>query len=194
MKKGFRLFAVVVLLFGILFLASSQSAWAGNLIHPSSGTVQGQDQAALQGHDRGHDRDREPGSVKPPPVVVPPIKKPGTYSVGGVCVLKVERLSDKVSLHALLQSFNVLDRHPKDIGRYLAGVCTITYVKEGRGTTNLLPADGSVKICFAPVPKKDSKIYVYAGRNWTALDTKLENGLLCADASKAGKYILASKP
>ncbi len=191
MKKGIRLIAVVVLLLGILALASSQSAWAGNLIHPSSGASQGQIQAALQGHDRGHDRDRRPGSVRPPPVIIP-VTGPGTFSVGGVCVLKVERLSDKVSLHALLQPFSVLEKHPREDSRYLAGVCTITYIKHGEGTTNLAPADGSVKICFAPIPKKDSKIYVYAGRSWIALDTKLENGLLCANASKAGKYVLAT--
>jgi hypothetical protein len=188
MNKGLRILIATLLLVSILLLARDHIAWAGNLDSQSTGILQSQNQSAFQGDDR----DREPGSVKPPPVVVPPITKPGTYSVGGVCVLVVERLAANVSVQASLQSFKVLEKHPKEIGRYLSGVCSVAYVKDGKGIPRLAPADGSVKICFARVPKKHSKIYVYDGKHWIGLDTKVEGGLVCADASRSGKYVLVS--
>lgn len=189
MDKNLRMFIAAALLIGILFLARNQMAWAGDLpVQNQSGPAQNQERAGLA------DLNAQPGTVKPPPAVVPPITSPGTYSVGGICTLQVEQLADTVSLHALLLPFSTLHNKPDEIERYLAGVCSLNYVKSGKGLTDLAPEDGAVKICFAAIPNVTNKIFVYDDHTWTALDTTVENGLACATASKTGKYVLSSQP
>jgi len=185
MNKGFRIIVAGLLLLGILFLARNQIAWAGNSPTANNAVGQSQEQPALL------NANPDPGTVKPPPVVVPPITKPGTYPVGGVCTLYVEQLVDTDSLHAKLLPFDVLNGRPQDTSRYLAGVCDLAYHVSGKLVPELPPADGTVKICFAALPNITSKIYVYADKTWTALDTTFENGMECAIASKTGRYILA---
>lgn len=188
MNKGIRFIIVGILLMGVLFLAGNQIASAGNLPWQSSVVVQGQSASVLL------DPNNRPGTVKPPPVVVPPITKPGTYSVGGVCTLYVEQLAENVNLYAKLLPFDVLNKRPDNISRYLAGVCDLTYHVSGKPAANLTPDEGTVKICFAALPKIKSKIYVYDNKAWTALDTTLDETtkLECAVASKTGRYILAA--
>ncbi|MBI1856459.1 MAG: hypothetical protein HYR93_11440 [Chloroflexi bacterium] len=188
MNKAIRIGVAILVLAGILFLARNNIAWAGNAPDVINRAGQSQDQSA------GLEANANPGSVKPPPVVAPPITKPGTYPVGGVCTVYVEQLADTVSLFAKLLPFDVLKNKPQDTSRYLAGVCDLTYHVSGKPAPEIAPADGNVKICFAALPNIAGKIYVYDGRVWTALETVLEsdNKLACAVAGKTGKYVLAA--
>lgn len=92
MSKTVRIVIAAIFLIGILLLARNQMAWAGYSaeqnrtdlaqVQPTAGV------AALK---------PDPGTVKPPPVVVPPINEPGTYSAGGVCTVIVESISDPLT-------------------------------------------------------------------------------------------------
>jgi hypothetical protein len=187
MNKTVRIILAGLLLLGIVFLARNGIASAGaGMAEPKAQAVQSRPQSG------GLFTDIEPGSVKPPPVVVPPVTGPGTYSVGGVCTVQVAQLASSVTLHAVLVPFSTLGKHPQDVGRYLAGVCQLNYTKAGAGITDLAPADGSVTVCFAALPNTTTKIYVFDGKTWTALTTTLNNGLECAAASKTGRYVLAA--
>ena len=189
MGKGLRILIAVVFLIGLLLLARGQLAWAGGLsAWNSAGVAQN---PAASGMAVPNAR---PGTVKPPPVVAPPISGPGTYSLGGVCTVIVERLDPTVSVHAVLLPFSSVGQQPKDVARFLAGVCQVNYVKAGAGLADLTAADGSVKICFAAIPTATNKVYVYVDKTWTALDTTVEDGLACASASKSGRYVLTSVP
>jgi hypothetical protein len=189
MGKGLRIAVAVIFVLGILLLARGQMAWAGGLpLLGAGGFAQGPSASGLAAPNPA------PGTVRPPPVVAPPIGGPGTYSVGGVCTLKVDFLAPDVSVHAGLLPFASVGEPPSDVQRYLAGVCQVNYVKAGEGLTDLTGADGSVTICFASVPGTTDKIYVYADHTWTALDTTVADGLACAPATKTGRYVLTSVP
>lgn len=188
MSKTIRLIIAGLLLLGILLLAGNQIATAGNLLWQNTTVVQGQSASAA------FDPANKPGTVKPPPVVVPPINAPGNYSVGGVCTLLVKQLASDVDLHANLLPFNVLKSKPTNDTRYLAGVCNLDYHLSGKPLAELTSEEGTVQICFAQVPNSTSKIYVFDGETWTALDTTLNNGLECALAAKTGKYVLVTQP
>ena len=188
MGKGLRIGVAIIFVLGVLLLARGQMAWAGGLPVWNSGAV-GQNPAAANAVAPD-----APGTVKPPPVVVPPISGAGTYSVGGVCTIEVISLAADVSVHAVLLPLNTVGKQPDEVARLLAGVCQVNYVKSGAGLTDLAPADGSVKICFSAIPTTTDKIYVYADKTWTALDTTVENGLACAFATKTGRYVLTSLP
>ena len=188
MGKIIRWTIAGILLLGILLLAGNQIAAAGNLPWQNNTTVQGQSASAAL------DPANKPGTVKPPPVVVPPITSPGNYSVGGVCTLLVEQLSADVTLHANLLPFNVLNGKPTTSTRYLAGVCNLAYHLSGQPLPDLTSQLGTVQICFAQVPNTTSQIYVFDGETWTALDTTLNNGLECSLATKTGKYVLVTQP
>ena len=186
MNKGVRILIAAILFLGILFLAGNQIASAGNLPW-QTGIVALRQNALAQANPNNR-----PGTVKPPRVVLPPITTPGTFSVGGVCTLVVGHLATNVTVSAHLMSLNVLNNRPKDISRYLAGVCDVTFSKSGKPVSGISSGDGSVKICFAVLPNVQSKIYFYDGKTWTALDTTVQNGLDCTNANSTGRYVLAA--
>ena len=186
MKKGIRIIVASLLLVGILFLARNQIAWAGNAPVVNNAAGHGQNQPIVQ-----QDVNADPGSVKPPPVVAPPITKAGTYPVGGVATLYVDQIADNVSIHAKLLPFAVLEGLPPGTSRYLAGVVDLTFRVDGKPVADVTSGQASVQICFAALPNITGKIYVYANNTWTALDTTLENGLVCAPASQTGQYVMA---
>jgi hypothetical protein len=190
MSKALRFFLAAILLIAVLLLARSELASAVNGPDQRSGAaVPAQSDFALA------DAKGRPGSVKPPPVVVPPINDPGTYSAGGLCTVIVQSIAEPMSLHVNLLPFSTLHNRPQETERYLAGVCLLTYVKRGAGvTTDIVPADAVVKVCFAAIPNSTNKIYVYDDKTWYALDTTTENGLACATAMKTGKYVLVKMP
>jgi len=189
MGKSLRIFMALVFVVGLLLLAQGQMAWAGGLpAWDSAAVVRNPRTSSLAVPNPN------PGTVKPPPVVVPPISVPGTYSLGGVCTVIVERLDPTVGVHPVLLPFSSVGPQPEDVARFLAGVCQVNYVKAGAGLADLTSADGSVKICFADIPTATNKIYVYVDKTWTALDTTVEDGLACASASKSGRYVLTSLP
>ena len=179
MSKSLRIIAAMAVVLAILLLARSPMAWAQNPLSRDP-RVSSQPQPA----------DRDAGTVKPPPVVVPPVNAPGTYSVGGVCTFIVTEMADAVSLHANLLPYATLGQRPDNISSYVAGVCQATFVKSGVGLTDLAAADGVVKVCFATVPNTTTKIYVYDNKTWTALETTVDGGLTCAPAQQTGKYVL----
>jgi hypothetical protein len=159
MNKGLRILLAALLLMGILLLARDHPAWAGN------STAQN-NQVALQGSDQlvTLNGGREPGSVKPPPIVV----------------------------RGELLGYDSLKERPKDNARYLAGVCHLTYSRGGLIIAVLKPADGNVRICFAALPKIDGKIRIFDERAWTILDTILDHATNCAPAQMTGKYVLTT--
>lgn len=138
----------------------------------------------------------QPGTVKPPPVVVPPVTGPGTYSVGGICTFRVITLAGTISLHADVLPFSTLGTKPENIAGYVAGVCRATYVEKTAGVMDVVGAsDGQIEVCFAAIPNTTVKIYVYVDKTktWTALETTVQNGLACAPAQRTGKYVLVTE-
>ncbi len=191
MSKALRFIVAAILLISILLLARSELASAGMLPGQKSGAaVPAQSDFALA-NAKGN-----PGTVKPPPVVVPPINAPGTYSAGGVCTVIVESIAQPMSLHVNLLPFSTVQDRPKETDRYRAGVCQLVFVKSGKGVTDVTPADAVVKICFAAIPNETDKIWVYVWetKTWTALETTVQNGLACAPATLTGRYVLAKMP
>lgn len=188
MNKTVRILIAVALLATILFLGRDQIARAGAaLVGPKSDTMPAQDRPASLFADR------DPGSVKPPPVVAPPITGSGTYSVGGICTFRVIELASDVTLHADVLPYATLGIRPQNIASYLAGVCRAIYTKVGAGVIDLTGSDGQVEICFAAIPNATGKLYVYNDKAWTALDTTTEAGLACAPAQQTGKYVLVTE-
>jgi hypothetical protein len=187
MNKGLRILLAALLLMGILLLARDHPAWAGN------STAQN-NQVALQGSDQlvTLNGGREPGSVKPPPIVVIIIPRTGGTSIGGVCIVYVDRLAEDINLRGELLGYDSLKERPKDNARYLAGVCHLTYSRGGLIIAVLKPADGNVRICFAALPKIDGKIRIFDERAWTILDTILDHATNCAPAQMTGKYVLTT--
>jgi hypothetical protein len=171
-------------------LAQSQLASAGQRASQQSSAAQSQGDLAPAGA-RG-----EPGTVKPPPVVVPPINAPGTYSAGGVCTVIVQSISDPTSLHVNLLPFDTVRDRPQETERYRAGVCQLVFVKNGQGVTDVTAVDAVVKVCFAAIPNETNQIYVYVWQTqtWFALETTVENGLACAPATKTGRYVMMQMP
>ncbi len=189
MSKAVRFVVAAILLFTIVLLAGSQLASAGKLPLFSPPAPRGAGVSAMAADKKN------PGTVKPPPVVVPPINEPGTYSAGGVCTVIVESIAEPMSLHVNLLPFSTVHNPPQEIQRYLAGVCQLTFVKRGAGVTpDVLPADAVVTICFAAIPNTTAKIYVYDDHSWFPIDTTVKDGMACASATKSGKYVLAQLP
>lgn len=186
MNKGIRIIVASLLLAGILFLARNRIAWAGNAPVANNAAVQGQNQPIVQ-----QDVNADPGSVKPPPVVAPPITKAGTYPVGGVATLNVNLIAANVSIDAKLLPLAALKNSPDNTSRILAGVVDLTFRVDGKPVADVTSGQASAQICFAALPNITAKIYVYANNTWTALDTTLENGLVCAPASQTGQYVMA---
>lgn len=188
MNKTVRILIAVALLAAILYLGQAGiTRMVAALVSPKSETLPGQDLTA------GLFADDDPGSVKPPPVVVLPITGPGTYSVGGVCTFRVIELASDVTLHANLLPYATLGIRPQTISGYLAGVCRATYTKIGEGVIDLTESDGRVDVCFAAIPDTTEKLYVYNDKTWTALDTTIEGGLACGPAQQSGKYVLVTE-
>jgi FecR protein len=145
-----------------------------------------------------------PGTVKVPPVVVPPFGAPGTYALGGVCTFRIiKALDNGFTMTADLLPFESLGTKPDQIISYIAGVCRAIYDQTGVGVIPDLGTHGQVEICFAGVPNTNGVIYVYnpyqtatgpaKGETYTPLDTKPDGGLLCAPAQQTGKYFLADQ-
>lgn len=188
MSKGVRIVIGLIFLIGLALLARNQLALAGSLPAQSAGSV-----AQSRGVSAQADIYAQRGSVKPPPVVVPPIHTPGTYSAGGVCTVIVDSIAPDVGLHVILLPFSTVHNRPSEIKRYLAGVCNLTFVEAGKGVTDVTPADATVKVCFAAIPNTSNTIYIYDDKTWFPLVTTVQNGLACAPATKTGKYLLTDR-
>jgi hypothetical protein len=145
------------------------------------------------------------GTVLPPSFAFT-ITESGAYAVGGVCSIIVEYnvpgLSDKIHVEENIEiSANV--PYPDNEGLlYLPG-CHVYHYKENKLVTDVTPAEGSWKICFASIPNKETTIYYYYAKDdepksavpdWSPLETTIENGLACAPlADQTGVYAPTGK-
>ncbi len=187
MKQKIQFLIAVVMSIGVIFLASNRVAWANGMPAKESQVLQDPQRsvAAVAA---------APGSVRPPSIApIIPVTG-GVYSIGGVCVLELKNMSAEIKLDAELLALDVLEETPKEFTRYLAGVCSLAYQKSGELITDLVLADGNAEICFAALPQTPSQIYVYDDTTWFVLETVLKDGMMCADASKTGKYVLNEIP
>lgn len=204
MKKA-KLFGVALLLvLGVLILAQSGVAWANNLPDQNSQVENSEEQSVVAGqgndnddNDNDHDDDEDDdhhGTVRPPHKLIV-IRKSGTYSIGGFCTMTV-KLNAK-DVFAVVNIARPLPRHlPKGVHAVQPG-CRVTYFESKRLIDELTPQMGNAKICFAAIPKKETTIYFYdvyaATPAWTALTTKVEKGIACAEGNASGIYIATFK-
>ena len=190
MEKYIRIFIAIVVVVCLVLLAKSQAAWAAN---PTDDTDQSSlaqlgPSVSLDKHDpcdkdKGKDKKKcEGGSVLPPDDDIKVCQR-GDYSVGGVATLDVKNLRGNGCLMAHTQ-----DSDPS-LGQLPAGTSTI--VSDVVALT--LPAKGgNLKICFAVPPGKQAKIYSSEAGSWTAVKTRVKNGVACAEVKKSGNFGLFS--
>ncbi len=199
--KKVKLFGIALLLvLGVLFLAQSRVAWANNLSGQDSQVENNEEQSVVAGQDNDNgddddeDEDDDDGTVKPPRKIVV-IKKSGKYSIGGFCTMTVELKADDVMAVAYIER-PLPRRLPEGVHAVRQG-CRVTYYESKTRIDELTPELGSAKICFAATPKKEMTLYFYdvyaATPIWTALETKVEKGIACADGNGSGIYIATFK-
>jgi hypothetical protein len=140
------------------------------------------------------------GTVKPPPSPVI-ITEDGKYSVGGICTIQVEGLSDEYGLKAYAISRERLGPLPTEAIRILSGTCYIQY-QERTPNVNLMQLPGgvgNVTVCFAHIPpNKQGQVYSYdlVDKVWTRLATFVEKitpsnrDIACAPAMQSKAYAL----
>ena len=184
MSKVIRYIGAAILLLGILFLAGNQIVTASNLPWENSIVVESQNTSAMLASNQ------HKGTVIAPPIELPLITAPGSYSLGGVCTLLVAQLQPDVTLHAALLPLNSLAKKPANTTSYLAGDCALKFQLSGNVLHVLTSDEGSVQICFAQVPNIIGQIYVLDGRTWAAVTTTLTNGIECGTADETGDYVL----
>ena len=196
MKLIIRLFIVLVLVAAIAVLAGGKAAWAGPKLGDGLAPQQVVSNApALQKPD--------PGSVKPPPAEVT-ICEDGVHSVGGVATLEVTNLADGYCIVANLRNHAFAVGHiPQNAGKALAHLTLLRVFYHGKLVSELPEEDGQSRICYAVPPGKTGKLYLYdfygprfkrpGSRDWTALDTAVDNGTACAAAQDTGAYALLGK-
>jgi hypothetical protein len=190
MKKASRFAIALLLLLGIFFLAQGRVAWADYLFEQDPLAQNNQARSGAIAHD---DIDRR-GTVKPPPPDAN-IRESGRYSMGGFCTLTVTFNVDGVSAMAYVEH-PLLQPLPAGVHAVQQG-CRVTYY-ESDIRIDELPSDmGSATICFAAIPEKQMMLYFYnvyaEPSTWTAADTKVENGIACAEGNRAGTYVATFK-
>lgn len=146
------------------------------------------------------------GTVRPPaPIDTGQITQSGTYYVGGVGSVVINYKASNLATVVHLEKNTEISAKvsfPDDGGLlYLPGVHLFHYTA-GKLVPDVSPSDGSWKICFASIPNKETTIYFYyandetagsVGSDWTALETTIENGMACAQASHTGVYAPAGR-
>ena len=135
--------------------------------------------------------DDEPGSVKPPSGKSSTISTPGTYSIGGVCVLRIRSLGSNVTLSTQLIGLNNVGELPKD-WRFLAGICHVSFFLRRTPVSQVTASQAAAEICFATIPNSGGLTRVYTGGNqWITLGTINQNGESCSPATISGDYLFA---
>jgi hypothetical protein len=146
------------------------------------------------------------GTVRPPsPINTGQITQSGTYYVGGVGSVVINYQAPNLSTVIHLEDHTEISAKvpfPDSGGLlYLPGIHLFHYAA-GQLVPDVTPADGSWKICFASIPNKETTIYFYyangetaesVGSDWSPLETTIENGMACAQASHTGVYAPAGK-
>jgi hypothetical protein len=199
--KFSRILIVIVLVFGVLFLARNNVAWASSTGElKQSGLAEGQPlvSAAKPEPCAG-------GTVCPPPDKIK-ICSNGKYSVGGVSTLEITALKSGYCLEAFLRNHAfALGRIPSDAGKVLAHITFLQVYYNSKFVYDIPTADGTVEICYAVPPgTQHAKIYFfdfYGSRfgeqtgqpAWEPLQTTVTDGVACAKAQTSGAYALIGK-
>lgn len=197
MGKFSRILIVIVLVFGVLFLARNNVAWAGSTGElKQSGLAEGQPLVSAA--------KPEPckGTVCPPPDKIK-ICDDGKYSIGGVSTLEVTELAPEYCLEAFLHNKAIaIGRIPDGAGQVLANATFVQVYHHSKFVYNIPNADGTVKICYAVPPgTQQANIYFFdfygprfgerTGQPaWELLDTTVSGGIACAPAQTSGVYAL----
>jgi hypothetical protein len=187
--KILRVLILIVVLVGSIGLAQKQAAWA----QPSAAD----DRSAGSGNGTfsflGGDEEDKGGTVKPPPKKVKACKR-GTFSVGGVSVLKVKRLADDYCVMGSLQKrHHVPGKIPPGAGTILADI-TLFQVLYRHHFVSILPdRAGHVELCYAIPPGVKAKLYYRDHLQWKRMDTNVRGKTACARVFAAGYYALIGK-
>lgn len=185
MQKIVRFMISGALIIGLLLVVSNQVGFARSEIET------GQQSTSLSGEPGFNLDDDEPGSVKPPSGKPTIITSPGTYSIGGVCVLTIKSLGEDVTVSVKFKGKNVVGNIP-DGWRFLAGICHVTFLIGNKPVSQVSSSQAGAELCFASIPNASGLIRLHTGKNeWNVLGTKTENGLNCSQASTSGDYLLA---
>ena len=189
MGKIFRVIILIAVLLGTIGLAQKQVAWA----QPSAKddqSVQLPNVSPSYLKDANGDDD---GSVKPPPKKVKTCKR-GTYSVGGVSVLKVKRLApDYCVMASLRKRHHVPGRIPPGAGTILADITLFQVIYRHHLVSTLPDKAGHVELCYAIPPGVTAKLYYRDDSEWEQMETKVKGNSACARVFASGYYALIGK-
>lgn len=147
-----------------------------------------------------------PGTVRPPPTDID-ICDPGTYSLGGISTMRVNRLADGYCLRAYLwNNAFAIGRIPGGAGRILAEVTFLEFFFQDRFVYKYdVPGErDSVQVCYVAPIGMQAKIYFWdfygakfgerRGKpTWTPLETTVTKGVACAVTQTSGAYVLIGK-
>jgi hypothetical protein len=148
----------------------------------------------------------EPGTVQPPPTDID-VCNPGTYSLGGISNLRVNRLAVDYCLRAYLwNNAFAIGRIPGGAGRILAEVTFLEFFYQDRFVYKYdVPGEtDSIQTCYVVPIGMQAQIYFwdfYGARfgerrgkpAWEPLQTTVTNGIACAVTQTSGAYALIGK-
>jgi hypothetical protein len=213
MDRMLRMITVAVAVFGILFFAWDQAAWARPATAANRSFSIQNNQSVPPDRDDCKDKEEDKeekkckekehgGTVKPPPSIVEIPVTGGGYSVGGVCIIEIEyyisSLLDKVHLEVPDEISRSIPFPPKEGKIHLPG-CHVLHYKSNQLVDQMSAEEGRWTICFAAHPKKTMTIYYYLDNlesvtpPWMPLETTVVNQRACAPANYTGVYAPASK-
>jgi hypothetical protein len=176
---------ILVILLGTIGLARNGVAWA------QPGT---KNDLSLQEQDGGFTpllRGDDDGTVHPPPESIK-VCRTGTFSVGGVSILKVKRLAPHYCLKASLWH-EPLGTIPPGAGKTLADITLFQVIYKNHLVKSLPAKDGHVELCYAVLPGKQVKLYFLEKNVWKPMKTAVKEGLACARVETTGYYALIGK-
>ena len=187
MGKIIRILVAIIVILSFVLLGRDDIAWAAN---PGADPATSKDANQSPDIDRHCRDDRSPrdhcdddddddGTVKPPRHRIK-VCKLGTFSVGGVATIQIQRLGRKDCVTAFTEAYNSKSYPPLPSGtQALTDVLSVKLPKK----------NAAVKICFAVPPGKGASIYTISRRAWTAVGSG-NQGTICTETSRSGTYIL----
>lgn len=186
MQKIVRFLISGVLIIGLMLVVINQVGFAQGKVKTGQQSTKLSDEPVLNLDD-----DEEPGSVKPPSGKSTLITSPGTYSIGGVCVLNIKSLGKDVTVSVKFKGKNVVGNIPEG-WRFLAGICHITFLVKNKPVSQVSISQADAELCFASIPNASGLVRLNTGKNdWSTLGTLTEKGLSCSQVSTSGDYLLA---
>jgi hypothetical protein len=185
MSKILRIVLVLGLVGIITWLAGSSAARAGVASQNSAPITSNAANPALASLKP------DKGSVRPPPPPALIIRRAGSYSAGGFCLIRVEYLSPEYLIEVQRSYYSGFGQPlPVPDGIFLSAVCRLLYYNvAGFRVSEVPPDQGSVQICFAAIPNRVGDIYIYSAPFWTDLLTSEDGLLACSPANQSGFYV-----